>query len=378
MKIVISANTSWNLINFRSGLIRNLIANGFEVVALAPEDQHSCRLADLGCSFVPIKMQNHGVSPIQDALLFLRFLGRLKSEKPSIYLGFTIKPNVYGSLAANMLGIPVINNIAGLGVSFSRNSWLRRVAETLYKLALKRSKQVFFQNEEDRDLFLERAIVRLAQVDVLPGSGVNTDHFSAANCGSGPADGMTFLLVSRLLWEKGLGEYIEVARRIRSMGLNAKFQVLGFLDEHNPTAISREVLESWVAEGVIEYLGATDDVRPYLCRADCVVLPSYYREGTPRSLLEAAAMGRPIVTTDWIGCRNVVDHGINGFLCAPRNPKDLECKLLDFMSLGGGEREAMGRASRTKAEAEFDESFVVGKYVMAIAQAVRMPNDAVL
>lgn len=362
-KIFIVINAAWNLVNFRAGLIRSLIAAGYEVVAVAPPDKYVPRLAELGCRYVPLPMDNKGTHPGRDLLLFWRFLQLLYREKPAVYLGYTVKPNIYGSLAAHMLQIPVINNIAGLGTVFIRTGWLTWLVRGLYQLALSRSAKVFFQNEEDRALFVSQKLVSAAAVDRLPGSGIDLNHFVPT-----PLPHKTplrFLLIARMLWDKGVGEFVEAARILKRRGIDAEFCLLGFLDVQNPTAISRQQMDEWVAEGVIRYLGVSDNVAEEIALADCVVLPSY-REGVPRTLLEAAAMARPIVTTDSVGCRDVVDDGINGYLCKPQDAIDLADKMAQIVALSRAEREAMGQRGREKMEHEFDEQIVVDKYLQTI------------
>jgi glycosyltransferase involved in cell wall biosynthesis len=367
MKIVICLNTAWNLVNFRAGLIRALVASDYDVVAVAPDDKYAPRLLELGCRFVPLTMDNQGTHPGRDALLLWRIFRLLKREKPDVYLGYTVKPNVYGSLAAHMLGIPVINNIAGLGVVFSRTGLLVHMVRGLYSIALSRSAKVFFQNNDDRQMFLSGGLVRSEVADILPGSGVDLSSFSLVplGTGSGPEPRFRFLLIARMLWDKGVGEFAVAAKLIRERWPQAECCLLGFLDVQNPGAISREKMDELVASG-ITYLGTSDDVRVEIAQADCIVLPSYYREGTPRSLLEAAAMGRPLITTDAVGCRDVVDDGVNGYLCKPRDAADLAVKMEQMLSLSAEARAAMGRRGREKVEREFDEQIVISKYLEAI------------
>ncbi len=364
-KIVIALNTAWNLANFRAGLIRALVAKGHEVVAVAPYDDYALRLHELGCRYVALPMDNKGTHPGRDLMLFLRFWFLLKRERPNVFLGYTVKPNVYGSLAAHVLGIAVVNNIAGLGATFIRDNWLTRLVQLLYRTALSRSRHVFFQNEEDLRLFVERGLVASDKVSRLPGSGVDLATFCYTPMRTLENRAFVFLLVARLLWDKGVGEYVEAARLVRRQYPTAKFQLLGFLDVKNPTAVSSEQMNEWVEEGVVEYLGVADDVKPYLAAADCVVLPSY-REGVPRSLLEAAAMGRPIVTTDAVGCRDAVDDGVSGLLCRTRNADDLAVKLLRIIEMPAEDRAKIGLAGRSKMELEFDENIVIDRYMHVI------------
>jgi glycosyltransferase involved in cell wall biosynthesis len=370
LKVLISVNTAWNLINFRSGLIRGFQDAGYEVVTVAPPDDHVPRLRELGCSFIPLAMDNKGTHPGRDLLLLWRFWRLLHKERPDVYLGYTVKPNIYGSLAAHALGIPVINNVAGLGAVFIKHNWLTRLVKGLYRYALSRSVKVFFQNEDDRRLFTEGGLVRADITDRLPGSGIDLTRFSAAPLADAPGrNGLRFLLIARMLWDKGVGEYVEAARRVRQNHPDAEFFLLGFLDVQNPAAIPRDQMEKWVAEGAIHYLGTADDVRPHIADADCIVLPSY-REGVPRTLLEAAAMARPIITTDAVGCREVVDDGVNGYLCKPRDIEDLAAKVQQMIGLSEEERSRMGRMGREKVEREFDEQIVIRKYLEIVGKVV--------
>jgi glycosyltransferase involved in cell wall biosynthesis len=367
-RIVIALNLAWNLVNFRAGLIRALVAEGYDVVAVAPHDEYAPRLAALGCRFVPLPMDNQGTHPGRDLLLLWRFVRMLRRERPAVYLGYTVKPNVYGSLAAHGLGIPVVNNIAGLGVVFIKNNLLTGVVRGLYRLALARSKRVFFQNEDDRRLFVEGGLVRAEMTGRVPGSGIDLSRFAPAPLPAGQRARVRFLLIARMLWDKGVGEYVAAARKLRQRYPNAEFCLLGFLDVKNPAAISREQMDEWVAEGVVTYLGVSDNVRDEIATTDCVVLPSFYREGVPRTLLEAAAMARPLITTDAVGCREVVDDGVNGYLCRVKDADDLADRMERMIKLSHEERTAMGLRGREKVEREFDERFVIDAYLKAIKE----------
>jgi glycosyltransferase involved in cell wall biosynthesis len=364
IRVLICLNTAWNLVNFRAGLIRALVARGYDVVAVAPYDNHAPRLGTLGCRYVPLFMHNGGTHPGRDVLLLWRFVRLLARERPDVYLGYTVKPNVYGSLAAHWLGIPVINNIAGLGAVFIKDGWLVRVVRWLYRLALSKSAKVFFQNDDDRQLFVAGGLVRAEVTDLLPGSGVDLVRFAPVVV-SGDAGRFRFLLIARMLWDKGVGEYVEAARLVRERWPQAECCLLGFVDAQNPSAITGAQMQTWVDQGVVKYLGVSDDVRTEIASADCVVLPSY-REGTPRTLLEAAAMAKPIITTDAVGCREVVDDGVNGYLCKVRDASDLAAKMVQMLGLTAAQRAEMGRLGREKMVREFDEQIVIRKYLAAI------------
>ena len=367
-RIVICSNTAWSLYNFRRALIRALVDDGFEVIVAAPLDVYANKVQGLGCRYIALPMDNRGTSPVRDLQLLVRLWRLLGRERPVAYLGYTIKPNIYGALAARALGIPTLCNVTGLGAAFIRDSWLTRVVKHLYRVAF-RSSSVIFENETDREFFVEERLVRGQQTLVMPTTGVDLAQFTPSS--PRPVDGqLHFLLVARMLWDKGVGEFIEAARRLRQSNPEVRFQLLGFLDVLNPAAIDRSVVEGWVAEGIVEYLGATEDVRPHLAAADCIVLPSY-REGLPRSLIEAAAMGRPLIATDVPGCREVVDIGKNGFLVVPRDASSLAEAIAAFCELSHAQRSEMGVASRRKAVTEFDETVVVDRYRQEIAAMIK-------
>jgi glycosyltransferase involved in cell wall biosynthesis len=373
-RILMSANMAWNVLNFRAGLVRALVGRGYEVIVAAPEDGSAAPLAELGCRHIPFPIDSKGTSPLGDLALLYRFLGLMRRERPDVFLGFTIKPNVYGSLAAALLGIPAINNVSGLGTAFIREDWLTNVAKRLYRIAFRGSALVFFQNEDDRLLFVDEALVAHERTALLPGSGIDLERFRPVHRPCVEAVGFRFLLLGRMLWDKGIGEYVAAARLVRREIPDVRFHLLGFADPDNRTAIDPTTMAAWVDEGIVEFLGASDDVRTHIAAADCVVLPSY-REGTPRSLLEAAAMGKPLIATDVPGCREVVDHGRNGYLCAARSAGELAARMLEMARESTERRLAMGRASRRKVELQFDERIVARRYLGAI-EAALSPSKA--
>ena len=369
--VVIAANSSWNLVNFRGNIIAALQRRGYRVVAIAPRDEYSAGLEALGVEHRALDFRSAGISPLHDARLLLRYVALLRAIRPAIFLGYTIKPNIYGSLAARLLGIPAINNVSGLGTVFIKQGLITRVAVFLYRLALRRSATVFFQNEEDRDQFVAARMVAPRQARLLPGSGIDLERFTATAPPSG--QGFCFLLIARLLWDKGVQEYVDAARIVKRSHPEARFQILGFADVDNRTAVPRATLDRWVSEGLIDHLGATDDVRPFIAASDCVVLPSY-REGLPRSLLEASAMARPIVATDVPGVRDAVDDRVTGLLCAVRSAPALAEAMLAMIALSPAERGAMGQAGRARVERGFGIDEVTRRYVDAIGDALAQPD----
>lgn len=364
--VVISYNTSWYVYNFRIPLIRAILANGYRVVVLAPRDDYTDRVVATGAEFCHINLEAKGRNPLKELATIRYYLDAYRNLNPAIVLQYTIKPNIYGSIAARKLGIPVINNITGLGTLF--NSFLsRNLAYFLYRWAFRSVELVFFQNADDRDLFKAKQLVRPGHYDLLPGSGVDINHFTPQPCSEGL---FTFLYVGRLLKAKGVQDFIDAARLLRShrnVQKAVRFLMLGKHDPADTHMVDAAVLAAAIAEGTIELAGTTDDVRPFLTAADCVVLASYYREGTPRSLLEAAAMGRPLIAANSVGTREPVEEGINGFLCRPKDPTDL-CRAMEAMlDLSVDARKQMGTESRRIAVERFDEQIVIDKYLAAIA-----------
>ena len=366
-KIVISVNTAWNIHNFRSGLVKALIGQGYDVMVMAPDDAYSHRLASLGCRFKMLSMDNNGTSPSRDLSLLVKYWRVLQSVRPLAYLGYTIKPNVYGSIAAHGLGIPVINNIAGLGATFINQSTLTWFVKRLYRCSLKKSHRVFFQNSDDRNLFVDAGLTRPGVVEVLPGSGIDLQQFQPYPEAQREDRGFQFLLVSRMLRDKGIEEYAAAAQIVRRQLPGVRFGLLGPIDSNNPNSIAPQRIVGWQSSGLIEYLKETDDVRPYLAHADCVVLPSY-REGVPHSLLEAAAMARPIIATNVAGCKDIVEHRANGLLCNVESADDLADKMIQMVGLTRAQRFAMGQKGRKKVVAQFDENFVIARYLNALRQ----------
>ncbi len=366
--IAITSNTSWYLYNFRKNTILALQKKGYSVTTIAPKDEYSKKLEKLGCQFIPVNIDAGGTKPLNDIKTFISFLSIYRKIKPVAALNFTPKNNIYSTLAAWLCRVPCINNIAGLGILFINESLPSKVARLLYRFTQPKAKKLFFQNEDDRALFLENKMAPAELTDRLPGSGADLSRFKLT---AADDDGqIRFLLIARMLYDKGIQQYVDAARQLRMKYPETEFQLLGFLDVDNPSAVSRTSMEQWVAEGVVNYLGISDAVDKEIAKVDCMVLPSYYREGVPKSLLEAGAMGKPIVTTDNVGCRETVDDGVNGYLCEPRSTEDLVLKLEKIILMSHEERLAMGRKSREKIEREFDEKIVIQKYLDAVAEVI--------
>jgi glycosyltransferase involved in cell wall biosynthesis len=355
-------NTSWNIFNFRLGLLEALRAEGHRIVCIAPRDEYSQKLQAMGFEYREVRINNKGTNPVEDAKLVCDFYRLYKEFRPDVLLHYTIKPNIYGSVAAGLLGIPVISNISGLGTVFLSDSLSSKIARLLYRVALRFPKKVFFQNAQDRELFIHSRLVKAKKTDLLPGSGIDTQRFAPRE-GRAPDGSVRFLFIARLVRDKGIVEYVEAAKKINDQYRDKKteFSILGAYYPGNPTAITEAQMRAWEEEGTVKYLGTSDDVASVIADVDCVVLPSY-REGLSRVLLEAAAMAKPIVTTDVPGCREVVDDGVNGYLCRVKDADSLAEAMRKMVELGDDQRRETGQNGRKKIVREFDERIVIEKY----------------
>lgn len=375
MRIAVLANTTWYLYNFRLNLMQALRDAGHEVIALGTDDAYVAQVKEAGFRHVAVPMNGSGTNPLTETKTVLALNSVLRREKVDVLLAHTAKGNCYGGLAARLTGTPLIANISGLGDTFINERLLTRIVIGLYRVALARAHCVFFQNDDDLGLFLDRGLVRPEQVRRVPGSGVDTSRFAPEAASETPGGDFTFLCVARLLRTKGIGEYVAAARIVRERHPRARFLLLGPAGADNPAAIGPDEIARWSAEGIVEYLGETDDVLPAMRAADCVVLPSYYREGTPRVLLEAASLGKPVITTDTPGCRNTVEDGVTGLLCRVRDAEDLAGRMSAILALPGNERREMGRRGREKMMREFDERIVIERYLDAVNDIEISHND---
>ena len=368
MHILITVNAAWNIWNFRRHIVDALIADGHRVTVLAPADDSVTNLKSIGCHFLPLEMNVKGLNPLQDFKLIQRFKRVFRSERPDVILSYTIKNNIFGAMAAKAYKTPFVPNVTGLGTAFLSGGLLQAVAQGLYRKSFAPLSYIFFQNKDDQELFVKRGLVQSKQSYLLPGSGIDLEHFSAAEYPKA-TKGPVFLMIARLLRDKGVIEFVEAARQIKSRHPQVRFHLLGATGSENRSAIDATTVQDWVAEGVIHYLGTTNDVRPAILDASCVVLPSY-REGAPRTLIEAAAMARPVITTDVPGCRAVIDRDVSGFLCQVRNAKSLASAIERFLELSPSQQQIMGRAGRIKMEREYDQVIVVQAYREVIANLI--------
>ena len=365
LHICLVCNTAWAIHTYRPGLIRGLLQNGIRVTVIAPYDATADAMTALGADYIDLPLASKSVNPFNDLRTLYALWRIYRKLQPDLIFHYTIKPNIYGSLAAMLARVKSIAVTTGLGYVFIRSSRSAKVAKLLYRLAFRFPREVWFLNPDDRETFLKQNLLAHPERAVLlPGEGIDLDQFRLSPLPAARQH-FNFILIGRLLWDKGVGEYVAAARQLKRIYPHARFLLLGPAGIANPSAITRDELNLWIEEGCIEWLGETDDVRTYIADADCVVLPSY-REGMPRTLLEASAMGRPIVASRVPGCQDVVVDGVTGLLCAARSADQLAAAMAQMLDMTLVQRTRMGLAGRDRMLAEFDERTVVARYFSTV------------
>lgn len=353
--ILVLTNNIGGLHSFRKEVMKAMVDEGYKVVISHPdEDERIAYFTGIGCEDVLTEFNRRGMNPVKDLQLLMKFRKLIKKYKPLAVLTYTIKPNVYGGMACRMTGTPQLANVTGLGDAVENGGLLQKLTVFLYKMGIGKAKRVFFQNKYNRQFCIEKGIAKEDPV-LLPGSGVNLNHHILQEY---PDDGvLKFLFIARLLKDKGTEEYFEAATRIKEKYPKTEFQILGSCEGNYQTQ-----LEELVSRGIINFLGGTSDVRPFIGNVHCTIMPSYH-EGMSNVNLESAANGRPIITTNVPGCQETVDNGVTGILCEPRSAESLIAAIEKFLSLTYEEKKAMGMAARKKVEREFDRQIVVNKYL---------------
>lgn len=361
-KIAFVSNTSWSVYNFRIDIIRYLQAQGHEVYVIAPKDTYSNKLIAEGVHFLPIRLNNYGINPLHDIRYSWALFSNYRQFRFDRIYHYTIKPNIYGSIAASLAKIKQsVIVVTGLGRMFLFKSVISNLlSKYLYRLACNRADKVWFLNNHDRSVFITKKICPENKTHVLPSEGINTQKFRPVPKKENQL--IRFLFAGRLIRPKGIYQYIEAASIIRKCYPNTRFEILGFIDQSNPESIHYEEILNWQSAGIIRYLGSTEDVRPYIQRADCLVFPSFYQEGLSRILLEAASMATPIITTDQVGCRDVIQENTTGFLCEPNNIDDLIKQLEKFLSLDYEDKIAMGLNARKFVKEQYDIELIKPYY----------------
>ena len=359
MKILVLANFGMGLYNFRKELLEELIKQDHEVYISLPNDEYVPRLESLGCKFIHTPVSRRGTNPLTDLKLLINYTKNIKSIKPDVVLTYTIKPNVYGGLACRLTNVPYIANITGLGTAVENGGLLQKITLLLYKISLKKAKCVFFQNKENKEFLTKKKNIVGDNHKVLPGSGVNLNHYNILDY---PSEGtINFLYISRVMKEKGIDQYLEAATYIKRKYPNTVFHIVGFCEDEY-----EDKLKEMQDRGIIKYHGKQNDVRDFYKISHCTIHPTYYPEGMSNVLLESAASGRPIITTNRSGCREIVDNNKNGYLVQPLSSKDLIKKIDSFLSLDQASKKQMGLFGRLKVVEEFDRQIVVTSYIQEI------------
>lgn len=366
-------NQAWVAWKFRSRLMRHLRATGWRVVLVTDTtDSHvgNDAFVDVCDAVIHVPLTATRVNPLADIATFFGYVGALRLARPQVVLNFTIKPNIYGSLACRVLGIPAINNVTGLGTVQRSGALVTAVVRLLYRWAFRRASWIFFQNPDDARSMVAQGLIPSGRWSVLPGSGVDTARYRPMAPRRAPP-GLRFCMLSRLLRDKGVVEFAEAARRVRAVHPDARFELWGILDEVDPRCVPRALIEQWESEHLLTFHGEARDALEAFADVDVVVLPSYYPEGVPRTLLEASSMALPTITTDTPGCREAVLHGQTGLLCTPRSVESLVGAMLRLLTVDRSALHAMGAAARRMVLQRFDEQIVLDQYTLGLASVER-------
>ena len=358
-RVLVLTNNIGGLHSFRKEVMKAIIDAGYEVYISEPDDDERVKYFEgIGCHIIKTDFNRRGMNPLADLKLMMTYRMLIKRLKPKAVLTYTIKPNVYGGIACRLTRTPQIANVTGLGDAVENGGWLQKITITLYRIGIGKAKQVFFQNQANRD-FCEGVGITNDKSILLPGSGVNLQHHSYQNY---PEDGVIkFLFIARLLKDKGTEEFFEMAKTIKDEYPQTEFQILGGIEGDY-----KQQLNELSSKGIVNHLGTTSDVRPYLAKVHCTIMPSYH-EGMSNVNLESAANGRPVITTDVPGCRETVDDGKTGILVQPKNAQSLIDGVERFLSLSFEQKRQMGIEGRNKVEKEFDREIVIKEYLKAIA-----------
>ena len=373
MKIFFTANVLWDIYIFRGGVIKALVEAGHDVTVVAPYETRIDISKELGVKVINIHLNKRGMNPIEDFKLFTELYKIYKKEKPDIIFHYTIKANIYGTIAAHFAKIKSIAILTGLGYAFVTNSLVSKIAKSLYKYSLPFAEEVCVLNEDDKNLLVSEKIIKEDKVFILPGEGINTEKFSPMKKTLNLTnEKIIFLMIARAFFDKGVKEYVEAAENIKNIYPNTEFQFLGALGGNSVSGINEEQMKSFVDKGIINYLGTVNDVREIIKNVDCIILPSY-REGISRTLLEGASMEKPLIATNVTGCKEIIIDNVtgckeiiidnvSGFLVKPKNSEDLTEKIKKFILLSEEEKISFGKNGRKHVINNFDEKIIIDIY----------------
>ena len=366
MRIALVANTSWYIYNFRLPLIKSLVDSGHIVYVFAPADVYSRKLAKEGSKFINWELNQTSTNVVNELFSLFRLNKILNYSKIDLAFSYTPKGNIYTSISCLINRKMIVNNISGLGVLVTKKSILSSIINYMYSFLLRFSMMVFFQNDDDRRQILDVFGKNKIESDTLPGSGVDLNKFS--NIFPKSNSEYDFLLSARLLKEKGVYEYVDAAKILLKKYPKTSFAIAGQVESGNGSAVKHEEIATWTRDGIVSYLGFTDHIKSILKDTKCFVLPSYYGEGVPRGLLEAASMSIPLITTDHPGCRDAVDDGHSGYLCRAKDSTHLAKMMIKIIEMSPAQRIRMGNRGRKKMEQEFDEKIVIDKYLKLVSK----------
>jgi glycosyltransferase involved in cell wall biosynthesis len=361
-KVVILSNHHAYTYNFRKEIIQRLIEENYKVYVVLPYGEKVGLLKEMGCEFIDLPLDRRGMNPITDLKLLMNYHKIIKQIKPDAVLSYTVKPNIYGGIVCRLLNIPFFPNVTGLGSAVENDSLIQKVLVQMYKFAYKKASCIFFQNEENQQFFKNKRIL-IKTSRTIPGSGVNTQYFSLIPYPSDKT--IEFVFISRIMKEKGIDQYLQAAEYIKKKYPNTKFHVLGFCEEDYEQRL-RELQD----KEIIYYHGMQSEVREFHKISHCTIHPTYYPEGMSNVLLESAASGRPVITTNRSGCREIVDDQVNGYIVEQQNSQDLIEKIEMFLALNYEQKMQMGLAGRKKVENEFDRQIVVEAYIEEIEKTI--------
>ncbi|MDP0507290.1 MAG: glycosyltransferase family 4 protein [Fusobacterium sp. JB019] len=359
MKVLILANSSSGLWHFRGELLRKLIEDKYDVYISCPRGSYVYKVKELGCSYIETKISRRSKNIIEDFKLLKKYKKIINNIKPNVVLTYTIKPNIYGGMICRLLKIPYLANITGLGTALENKNFMQKILIYLYRIVFKNVNCVFFQNEENKQFFLKKGF-NLKHYQLIPGSGVNLEKFALQKYPSEEKE-INFVFISRIMKEKGIDQYLEVAEYIKNKYSNINFYICGSCEEDYI-----ETLKKYEKKGYINYQGVVKDMHKFLENIHCTIHPTYYPEGISNVLLESCASGKPIITTNRSGCREIVDDNINGFIVKEKNTKDLIEKVEKFLKLSHEEKKKMGLNGRKKTEKQFDRNIVIDSYLKEI------------
>ena len=354
--VLFLSNHFITLYSFRRELIERLVKLGHRVVLSMPADEQNAIFRDLGCEIIETPMSRRGMDPLEDLRLLRQYRRIMRAVDPDVIFSYTIKPNIYGTLASNALGYRQICNITGTGATFLKENLLSRLVRELYRISIRKCSKVFFQNTGDRDYFIRHGMVK-DNWDMLPGSGVNLEQHALAPM---PDDGeIRFLYIGRIMAVKGIDQYLQCAKAIRARHPDTRFYLAGFIEE----AALEPVMKEYTEAGIVEYLGFRDDIDDWIRHCHCTVLPSLGGEGVPNVLLESAAAGRACIASNINGSREVIEDDVTGYLYPVGDTEALIDRVERFLALSSAERQAMGLRGHEKAAREFDREKVIARYV---------------